>query len=93
MPAGVHIVRAEDGPQASKSVDPMPPPSESEIVQAPAAAPTIPAGDVDKARQPGGSGSETQPEFIQLNTRGYNYGPRPVESAPSPLAHQQPNRR
>ena len=85
MPAGVHVVRAEDQPQASKNEDPMPSPSESEILQPPRAALPIPVGDVDEARQPGHPDNEIQPEFIQLNTRGYNYGPRPVESAPSPL--------
>ena len=53
MPAGVDVVRAEDAPQASKSGDPMPSPSESEILQPPRAAPPIPIGDVDEARQPG----------------------------------------
>ena len=85
LPAGVRTVRAEDGAQGSKSVNPTPPSSESDVVEPPPTANVNPPGKVDEAGRPGRPHSEDRPGFISLNTRGYNYGPPPVEVAPAPV--------
>jgi hypothetical protein len=85
LPAGVRTVRAEDGAQGSKSVNPTPSSSESDIVEPPPIAPENPATKIDEADRPGRTRGEVRPEFVPLNTRGYNYGPPPVEVAPAPV--------
>ncbi len=92
LPAGVRTVRAEDGAQVSKSVNPTPPSSESDEIEPPPTAPVNPADKVDEADRPGRPHSEVRPEFVPLNTRGYNYGPPPVEVAPAPVPDEPSTR-
>jgi hypothetical protein len=92
LSAGVRTVRAEDGAQVSKSVNPTPTSSESDIVEPPPIAPMNPAGKVDEADRPGRPRSEVRPEFVPLNTRGYNYGPPPAAVAPEPVLDEPSTR-
>jgi len=85
LPAGVRDVRADDGVDGRMSVDPALVSSEPAISKKAAAAPAVRAGDEGQVLLPRPARTEASPEVVVLNTRGYNYGPMPLEPAPASI--------
>jgi len=89
LPAGVNVVRAEDGAEALMSVDPLLAQQPAPSVAPPA--PVIPATAAAQL-QPGQPADTVSPGVVVLNNRGYNYGPPPAEIDPSAMDREDQNR-
>ena len=79
LPAGIRAARADEGVELPMSVDPLLVAAEEVAATQPAA-----AGPV----VPGEGGDEIRPGVIVLNTRGYNYGPRPAAIDPAAMQRE-----
>ena len=88
LPAGIRVARADEGVELLMSVDPLLVAAEEVAATQPAAAgPVVPGEGGDEIR-PGVSAREVQPGVIVLNTRGYNYGPRPAAIDPAAMQRE-----